>query len=265
MSRYNPYGGGQERTLDSTVPTGHAGYNGAHHQLSSMSFNESSAYHHYQVGRISQSVFDQGILSPMQVTGHQNGAPQEFRAHGKAEAPAHPHKHHRHPHQHPHQHQHYGRSPGESAESSSAKHNSNPDTSYDKSYDGAKYAAGDAKANAKVVADVAKKMGVDPATAIAAMLVESGGNAHAIGDHGTSFGLFQLHRGGELGKMSPNQAYDPETNAKVALSYFKKGEQQNPGAMAAAAQRPADRAGYARKVNARMAQARQLLHEVENS
>jgi hypothetical protein len=138
-------------------------------------------------------------------------------------------------------------------------------THYDSTYDGATYQAQDAKQNAKIVADVARQMGVDPVVAIAAMLVESGGNAQAVGDRGSSFGLFQLHRGGELGHMSPQQAFDPVTNARTALSQFKHGQVSNPGAMAAAAQRPADRAGYAAKVNARMAQAARLLQESQNA
>jgi hypothetical protein len=45
---------------------------------------------------------------------------------------------------------------------------------------------------------------------------------HAQGDvvHGkpTSFGLYQLHQGGELGELTPEEAFDPTTNADVALT-----------------------------------------------
>lgn len=115
--------------------------------------------------------------------------------------------------------------------------------------------------SARVVAQVARRMGVDPVVAVSAMLVESGGNPRAVGDHGHSFGLFQLNSRGELAQhhLSPNQAFDPVINAQVALSYFPRGHINNPGAAAAAAQRPADRADYARKVNSNMAEAAQMV------
>lgn len=122
-------------------------------------------------------------------------------------------------------------------------------------------APGDKVANAKIVAEVARQKGVDPVTAVACMLVESGGSNAATGDNGTSFGLFQLHRGGELGNMSEAEARDPRRNAEVALSVFaaNKGKYSDPGQLAAASQRPADRAGYARKVDAMLPEARRLL------
>lgn len=123
----------------------------------------------------------------------------------------------------------------------------------------------DAAANAAVVADVARRNGVDPALAVAMMLVESGGDNRAIGDGGTSFGLFQLHKGGMLtaAGLSPAQATDPAVNAGVALRSLSRtlatDSWPSPGAAAAASQRPADPAGYARKVDAHMDAARQLL------
>ena len=122
-------------------------------------------------------------------------------------------------------------------------------------------APGDKASNAKIVAEVARQKGVDPVTAVACMLVESGGSNAATGDNGTSFGLFQLHRGGELGNMSEQEARDPRRNAEVALSVFaaNKGKYSDPGQLAAASQRPADRAGYARKVDAMLPEARRLL------
>ncbi len=118
--------------------------------------------------------------------------------------------------------------------------------------------------SARVVAQVAREMGVDPVVAVAAMLVESGGNPHAVGDNGHSFGLFQLNAHGELKQahLNPEQAFDPVTNARVALSYFRHGHSDNPGAMAAAAQRPANRADYARKVNSNMAEAAQMVRSM---
>ena len=124
----------------------------------------------------------------------------------------------------------------------------------------------DARANARVVAGVAREHGVDPVVAVAMMLVESGGNAGAVGDGGTSFGLFQLHEGGMLtaAGLDPQQAFDARTNATVALRSYRhewsKGhERRSPGEIAAASQRPADPIGYAAKVDAAMARARALL------
>ena len=105
-----------------------------------------------------------------------------------------------------------------------------------------------------IVVQVAQSLGVDPRLALAIMQQESGGNPQAVGDHGTSFGLFQLHRGGELGNMSPQQAFDPWTNAHVALSQVAATQHANPGLspgdLAAASQRPANRGAYAASVNA---------------
>lgn len=109
-----------------------------------------------------------------------------------------------------------------------------------------------------IITEVARSLGVPPDLAIATAQVESGLDPNAIGDQGTSFGLFQLHQGGELGSLSPQQAFDPRTNATVALTQFAQVEQQHPGAdpgwIAAWAQRPADPAGYAAKVDAALAQ-----------
>jgi len=106
---------------------------------------------------------------------------------------------------------------------------------------------------------------VDPVAAVAMMLVESGGNARSVGDGGTSFGLFQLHEGGMLtaAGLTSAQAFDPRTNATVSLKSLAheraQGPNRSPGTIAAASQRPADPAGYARKVDAMMDRARALL------
>jgi soluble lytic murein transglycosylase-like protein len=118
--------------------------------------------------------------------------------------------------------------------------------------------------NVKAVAQVAQKDGVDPKTAVATMLVESGGNNKAVGDGGTSFGLFQLHQGGELGNMSPAQADDPTANAEVAIGQMaqtQKSTGQSGGALAAAAQRPANPGQYAQTVDGKMGQASSLLQQ----
>lgn len=113
------------------------------------------------------------------------------------------------------------------------------------------------------IARVAAAKGVDPVLAVATALHESSLNPQAVGDQGTSFGLYQLHRGGELGSLLPQQAYNPATNAAVALGtlaqYARGGWYASPGALAAAAQRPANPAAYAQAVDALLPQARALL------
>lgn len=107
------------------------------------------------------------------------------------------------------------------------------------------------------ITQAALEYGVDPNLAIATAQVESGLNPSAVGDGGTSYGLFQLHRGGELGSMTPQQAFDPLTNARRALSEFANVQKRIPGVnggqLAALAQRPADPVGYAKKVDAAFA------------
>ena len=117
--------------------------------------------------------------------------------------------------------------------------------------------------NARLVGRIARQLGVNPVTAVATMLVESGGNHHCVGDHGTSFGLFQLHRGVELGSLSMHDAFNPILNASVALQEFQKneGRYRTPGEVAAASQRPRNRLAYARRVNESLDEARRLLEE----
>jgi hypothetical protein len=105
-----------------------------------------------------------------------------------------------------------------------------------------------------IITQVANSKGVDPNLAIADAEVESGLNPYAVGDDGTSFGLYQLHEGGELGNLTPQQAFNPYTNAGVALSQFAVVESENPnlspGWIAADAQRPANPQAYAQAVDA---------------
>jgi len=93
--------------------------------------------------------------------------------------------------------------------------------------------------------------------------VESGFDPYARGDRVngqyTSFGLYQLHRGGELEALPGTYdqkiaaAYDPGTNARVALqriaAVYHQDPNRDPGEIIAAAQRPADPARYARRVD----------------
>lgn len=98
---------------------------------------------------------------------------------------------------------------------------------------------------------VANKLHVNPRTAVADAYVESKFNATAVGDNGSSFGIFQLHRGGELGSLTQQQAFDPTVNATTALTVFasNQGTYSDPGLLAAKSQRPADPSGYALKVD----------------
>ena len=90
---------------------------------------------------------------------------------------------------------------------------------------------------------------VDPVLAVSVAILESALNPKAVGDNYTSFGLFQLHKGGELGAMSESDAFDPVRNTRVALKYFEGVTGDNPGDIAAAAQRPLYREIYAMTVN----------------
>lgn len=132
------------------------------------------------------------------------------------------------------------------------------------SYDGASTSV-DQKTlleNVKIVAEIAKKDGVDPATAVADMLVESGGNNKAIGDNGHSVGLFQLNDQGEGAGMSVAERQDPTRNAEIALSHFAKANSgEDPGVVAYNAERPADRSAYVAKVDASLGEARNLLKQ----
>jgi hypothetical protein len=110
------------------------------------------------------------------------------------------------------------------------------------------------------IVSAAHQLGVDPVLAIADSYVESGWNPRAVGDGGTSFGLFQLHRGGELGSLTPEQAFDPLTNALRALSEFalvqKRSPGLDPGQLAAQSERPAHQDAYAARVDQVLAELR---------
>lgn len=105
-----------------------------------------------------------------------------------------------------------------------------------------------------VIVSVAKHYKIPPELALAIAQHESGFNTHAVGDNGTSFGLYQLHQGGELpaGKDAV-WAADPKNNAMVALKVVAQVYHRNPnldwGTIAALAQRPANPQAYAQNVN----------------
>ena len=105
---------------------------------------------------------------------------------------------------------------------------------------------------------------VDPVLAVTIALLESGLDPHAIGDYMTSFGLFQLHEGGELGTMTAEEAFDPVLNARTALPYIAHAQAPGltPGAIAAAAQRPLYRNLYALQVNTMYPLVKQVLSKL---
>ncbi len=119
-----------------------------------------------------------------------------------------------------------------------------------------------------LVKRLGKEMGLSRAAttgAVAAMLQESGGNPLEVGDHGASVGLFQLNfHGGEGTEsgISKQQAKNPETNARIALKYFKDAQHRssNPIEIAKLAQRAGDRK-YAQSVGQRLREAENLVGE----
>lgn len=118
-------------------------------------------------------------------------------------------------------------------------------------YSGPTYTFGQVES---IINTEALKNKVDPRLALAYILNESGGNPYAIGDQGTSFGLAQLHQGGELGNLTPAQAFNPTTNLDVSLAEVASVQQANPGltdpgVIAAKAQRPANQQAYAATVD----------------
>ncbi|MHB8188947.1 MAG: hypothetical protein ACYDHP_00675 [Ferrimicrobium sp.] len=104
-----------------------------------------------------------------------------------------------------------------------------------------------------ILTQVAAQDGLNRCLVWATAWRESEWNPFAVGDLGSSYGVFQLHVGGELGSLAPSTVLEPAANALVA------GEQLahwahiypdgNPGDVAALAQRPADPSAYAAVVN----------------
>lgn len=52
---------------------------------------------------------------------------------------------------------------------------------------------------------------------------ESGGNPRAVGDRGTSFGLLQLHRGGQAGNRPTSALENASTNLDIGMPYIARG------------------------------------------
>ena len=117
------------------------------------------------------------------------------------------------------------------------------------------------------VIKAAKHYGIPDAAdeLIATTLVESGGRLDAVGDNGNSGGPFQENSAGRGAGIPMKDRFNPEKSAMRAAKEFKafvdKGHSPkgfNPG-LAYAAQRPADKADYIAKLNARLADARKIL------
>lgn len=112
----------------------------------------------------------------------------------------------------------------------------------------------------EIITNVAEHWGIDPLLALADSWVESEINPKSI-EYGVpiseaGLGLYQLTPGGELGNLTQAQAFDPATNANVALAEFAQVQAQtglSGGDLAAAAQRPEFPGPYAIQVNHIMA------------
>lgn len=85
---------------------------------------------------------------------------------------------------------------------------------------------------------------------IATARQESGLDPNAVGDGGTSFGLFQHHIGGAGGstRASAQRYLDPLTSIRERAKWFREYDIRG-GKGAAALQRPADPSGYAASVD----------------
>lgn len=96
----------------------------------------------------------------------------------------------------------------------------------------------------EVITHAADRHGVDRALALATAYWESKYNPRAVGDGGTSYGLYQLHEGGQLGDNTPEWAFIPENNANQALSTMGRVARQHPdwspGQIAVGSQRPGE-------------------------
>lgn len=107
---------------------------------------------------------------------------------------------------------------------------------------------------------IASEEGADPAAMLATSFVESGFNPQAVGDGGTSFGLFQHHKGGAGGSTieSARSFTNPEKSIRERARHFSRMGIRG-GRGAASLQRPADPSGYARKVDAQLPRFRKLV------
>lgn len=112
----------------------------------------------------------------------------------------------------------------------------------------------------------AERYGVPAEVLIATTLVEApdpvrGVRLNAVGDGGHSIGPFQENDQGRGHGLSAAARMDPQGSADRAAREFAAYQRRglSGGALAAAAQRPADPVGYRAKVDAQLPQARRIL------
>ncbi|PFE03933.1 invasion protein [Bacillus cereus] len=75
--------------------------------------------------------------------------------------------------------------------------------------------------NKLVITEISKQYGVPEWIPLAIADHETKFNRKAVGDKGTSFGLFQLHRGGLApAQFSEENLKDAKTNATIAISHM---------------------------------------------
>lgn len=83
----------------------------------------------------------------------------------------------------------------------------------------------EAKQMKQIIIEEAKKVNLPEWIPLAIAKHESRLNPRSVGDNGTSFGLFQLHRGGGLAPehLTDDELKDPRTNAQIAMPHLMKG------------------------------------------
>jgi len=96
---------------------------------------------------------------------------------------------------------------------------------------------------------------------LATALVESGGRLDAVGDGGMSIGPYQMHSRGRGYGVPPAKRMDPVFSTTSALAEFKRFAAKGLSGpeLAYAAQRPADRSGYIRKIASVLPEAQRIL------
>ncbi len=83
----------------------------------------------------------------------------------------------------------------------------------------------EAKQMKQIISEEAEKYNLPEWIPLTIAEHESRLNPRAVGDHGTSFGLFQLHRGGGIApeNVTDEQLKDPRINAQIAMPHLAKG------------------------------------------
>src|SRR5262245_24893275 len=91
----------------------------------------------------------------------------------------------------------------------------------------------------------------DPDVLVATVNQESGFNPYAVGDSGHSRGIFQENDRGRGAGLAPEQSFDPAAATERAIREFNATyrPEYSRGQWAAAAQRPYDRVGYAKRID----------------